>query len=144
KHQEAFSIDSIHQMNVSAIRGRLTDQGMAHNVVMQGVSGKKVHDIYVTAWNSGLKTTYYLRTLGATQTEKATLDANKFGFTQKRIYKVNEESFAHISNGISENGASEAQTQEFSMEKIEIITTDEAIVEGKICSISSDPDCEVC
>jgi ribonucleoside-diphosphate reductase alpha chain len=35
----------------------------------------------------GLKTTYYLRTLGATQIEKATLDAKKFGYTQKREYK---------------------------------------------------------
>jgi ribonucleoside-diphosphate reductase alpha chain len=40
--------------------------------------------IYFTAWELGLKTTYYLRTLGASQVEKSTLDANKFGFTQKR------------------------------------------------------------
>ena len=140
KHQEAFAIDPIHQINVSAIRGRWIDQGMAHNVFMQGVSGKKLHDIYVTAWNSGLKTTYYLRTLGATQIEKATLDANKFGFTQKRIYKVNETNFAinnvsHETSGPSDN---------ISVEKMEEISTDEAIVEGKVCSISSDPDCEVC
>ena len=34
----------------------------------------------------GLKTTYYLRTLAASQIEKSTLDAAKFGFTQKREY----------------------------------------------------------
>ena len=34
----------------------------------------------------GLKTTYYLRTLAATQIEKSTLDAAKFGYTQKREY----------------------------------------------------------
>ena len=51
---------------------------------MKGVSGKKLNDIYMTAWKAGLKTTYYLRTLGASQIEKSTLDANKFGFTQKR------------------------------------------------------------
>jgi ribonucleoside-diphosphate reductase alpha chain len=33
-----------------------------------------------------LKTTYYLRSLGATQIEKSTLDGKKFGFTQKREY----------------------------------------------------------
>jgi len=32
----------------------------------------------------GLKTTYYLRTLGASQIEKSTLDAEKFGYTQQR------------------------------------------------------------
>ena len=34
-----------------------------------------------------MKTTYYLRTLGATQIEKSTLDAKKYGYTQKREYK---------------------------------------------------------
>jgi ribonucleoside-diphosphate reductase alpha chain len=35
----------------------------------------------------GLKTTYYLRTLGASQVEKSTLDADKFGYTQRRDRK---------------------------------------------------------
>jgi ribonucleoside-diphosphate reductase alpha chain len=34
----------------------------------------------------GLKTTYYLRTLAASQVEKSTLDAGRFGFTQTREY----------------------------------------------------------
>ena len=40
----------------------------------------------MTAWQYGLKTTYYLRTLGASQIEKSTLDAKTFGYTQKRTY----------------------------------------------------------
>ncbi len=137
KYQEAFEIDPIHLMTISATRGRWIDQGMSHNIFMQGVSGKKLHDIYVTAWNAGLKTTYYLRTLGASQIEKSTLDANKFGFTQKRIYKVDEQ----LSSQVAETAQAKV-TEE--TEKTEEIATDEAIVEGKVCSISSDPECEVC
>ena len=68
------------------------DQGsQSHNIFLQGVSGKKLDAIYTKAWQCGLKTTYYLRTLGATQIEKATLDAKTFGFTQKRSYTVSQE-----------------------------------------------------
>ncbi|CAG8577819.1 7995_t:CDS:2 [Ambispora leptoticha] len=51
---------------------------------MKGISGQKLHEIYFAAWEKGLKTTYYLRTLGASRIESSTLDAAKFGFTQKR------------------------------------------------------------
>ena len=40
---------------------------------MAGASGKKLDDTYKLAWKRGLKTTYYLRTLGATSTEKSTV-----------------------------------------------------------------------
>jgi len=128
-YKEAFEIDPLHLINITAARGRWIDQSISHNVFMKGISGKLLNDIYLHAWNTGVKTLYYLRTLGASQIEKSTLDANKFGFTQKRIYKTTQS---------AENAVS---TQE---EKQEIITSDEAIVEGKSCSISSDPDCEVC
>jgi ribonucleoside-diphosphate reductase alpha chain len=40
--------------------------------------------VYRTAWELGLKTTYYLRTLGASQIEKSTLDMDEYGKTQHR------------------------------------------------------------
>lgn len=138
KYQEAFAIDPVHQINITAARGRWIDQGISHNVFMQGVSGKKLHDIYVVAWNSGLKTTYYLRTLGASQIEKSTLDANKFGFTQKRIYKIDDIATTNASSQTPVSNEVPA------LEHGEALSTDEAIVEGKVCSISSDPECEVC
>jgi ribonucleoside-diphosphate reductase alpha chain len=58
---------------------------------MKGTSGKKLAEIYLTAWKLGLKTTYYLRTLAASQVEKSTLDASKYGFTQKREYTATPE-----------------------------------------------------
>jgi ribonucleoside-diphosphate reductase alpha chain len=94
KYKEAFELDPEVMIDISAARGRWLDQSQSHNVFMKGVSGKKLHDIYIKAWQKGLKTTYYLRTLGASQIEKSTLDAKKFGFTQKReytaTYKVTE------------------------------------------------------
>jgi ribonucleoside-diphosphate reductase alpha chain len=39
---------------------------------MAGASGKKLDETYKLAWVRGLKTTYYLRTLGATSAEKST------------------------------------------------------------------------
>ena len=42
-------------------------------------SGKALHNMYMMAWKKGLKTTYYLRSLGATQIEKSTTDINRRG-----------------------------------------------------------------
>jgi ribonucleoside-diphosphate reductase alpha chain len=39
--------------------------------------------MYILAWEKGLKTTYYLRTLAATQVEKSTVDVNRFGIQPK-------------------------------------------------------------
>lgn len=128
KYKEAFEIDPLHLIHVTAARGKWLDQSISHNVFMRGVSGKMLNDIYVAAWKSGLKTTYYLRTLGASQIEKASLDANKFGFTQKRVYKTMDSS----TSGVTSN------------EKQDIMSSDEDIVAGKSCNISDDPECEVC
>lgn len=92
KYKSAFELDPIHLLKVTAARGKWIDQSQSHNVFMEGVSGQKLDEIYKTAWKVGLKTTYYLRSLGASQVEKATLDAQKFGFTQKREYTALSES----------------------------------------------------
>jgi ribonucleoside-diphosphate reductase alpha chain len=86
KYREAFDIDPVWALKLTAARGKWIDQSQSHNVFIKGVSGKKLHKAYVAAWRFGLKTTYYLRSLGATQIEKSTLDASKYGYTQKREY----------------------------------------------------------
>jgi len=127
KYKEAFEIDPLHLIHITAARGKWLDQSVSHNVFMRGVSGKMLNDIYIAAWKAGLKTTYYLRTLGASQIEKASLDANKYGFTQKRVYKTMEASASVVEEA-----------------KKDTMTSDEDIVAGKACSISADPECEVC
>ena len=128
KYQEAFEIDPLHLIHITAARGKWLDQSVSHNVFMKGVSGKMLNDIYVSAWKAGLKTTYYLRTLGASQIEKSSLDANKFGFTQKRIYKS------------MENQSAEAAPQV----KEQVVASDEDIVVGVACNLSDNPECDVC
>jgi ribonucleoside-diphosphate reductase alpha chain len=86
KYREAFELDPVQALRLTAERGKWVDQSQSHNVFMKGTSGKKLAEIYLTAWKLGLKTTYYLRTLAASQVEKSTLDASKYGFTQKREY----------------------------------------------------------
>jgi ribonucleoside-diphosphate reductase alpha chain len=89
-HIESFQLDPLHLLKMTAVRGKWIDQSQSHNVFLQGSSGKLLEQIYMTAWKLGLKTTYYLRSLAASQIEKSTLDAAKFGFTQKRVYSSAE------------------------------------------------------
>ncbi|MDA3851854.1 MAG: hypothetical protein PF447_11355, partial [Spirochaetaceae bacterium] len=74
-------------MEMTARRGKWIDQSQSHNVFMRGASGKLLDEIYMVAWEKGLKSTYYLLTLAATQIEKSTLDAQKYGYTQKWEYQ---------------------------------------------------------
>ena len=83
KYKVAFEIDPSWYLKLAAVRGKWIDQSQSLNIFMQGTSGKILSEIYIQAWELGLKTTYYLRTLAASQIEKATLGSN-YGFTQKR------------------------------------------------------------
>jgi len=57
---------------VRARRQKWIDQAQSLNIYMAGASGKKLDETYRLAWQRGLKTTYYLRTIGATHAEKST------------------------------------------------------------------------
>lgn len=84
RYREAFDIDPIWCLRLTSARGKWIDQSQSHNVFLKGTSGKALHDIYTSAWKMGLKTTYYLRSLAVSQIEKSTVEASKYGFTQKR------------------------------------------------------------
>jgi ribonucleoside-diphosphate reductase alpha chain len=86
KYREAFEIDPIAALHPTAVRAKWIDQSQAHTVFIKGASGRKLSEVYQAAWRMGLKTTYYLRTLAASQVEKSTLDAGRFGLTQTREY----------------------------------------------------------
>jgi ribonucleoside-diphosphate reductase alpha chain len=87
KYLEAFELDPEWMVDITAARGKWIDQSQSHNVFLKGVSGKQLDAVYKRGWRKGMKTFYYLRSLGASQIEKSTLDAKKFGYTQKREYK---------------------------------------------------------
>ncbi|MGQ0577468.1 MAG: ribonucleoside-diphosphate reductase subunit alpha [Betaproteobacteria bacterium] len=69
----AFEVDSAWIVEAGARRQKWIDQAQSLNIYMAGASGKKLDDTYKLAWKRGLKTTYYLRTLGATSAEKSTV-----------------------------------------------------------------------
>jgi len=118
KYRETFEIDPIAALQATAVRGKWIDQSQAHTIFMKGASGRRLSEVYRAAWRLGLKTTYYLRTLAASQVEKSTLDAGRFGFTQTREY--------------------EAPVPARSMVPAPAATADPAL-----CRID-DPDCEAC
>jgi ribonucleoside-diphosphate reductase alpha chain len=75
----AFQIDGHWLVECASRRQKWIDMGQSLNLYMSSPNGRKLNDVYLLAWRKGLKTTYYLRTLAATQIEKSTLDINKRG-----------------------------------------------------------------
>jgi ribonucleoside-diphosphate reductase alpha chain len=71
----AFEVEPQWLVECAARRQKWVDQSQSLNLYMAGASGKKLDDTYKLAWLRGLKTTYYLRTLGATHAEKSTVNA---------------------------------------------------------------------
>ncbi|GAA6137853.1 ribonucleoside-diphosphate reductase subunit alpha [Arenicella sp. 4NH20-0111] len=67
---QAFEIDSHWLIEAAARRQKWIDQAQSLNLYMATPSGKQLDSLYKTAWSRGLKTTYYLRSLGATHMEK--------------------------------------------------------------------------
>lgn len=111
----AFEIDPSWIIRCASRRQKWIDMGQSLNLYLGQPSGRRLDEMYRMAWQAGLKTTYYLRSLGATQVEKSTVDINKFG-VQPRWMK---------NASASANIAVERQP------------------EVQQCSID-DPDCEAC
>lgn len=70
KYATAFEVDSRWLIEAAARRQKWIDQAQSLNLYMAEASGPKLDALYKLAWVRGLKTTYYLRTLGATHMEK--------------------------------------------------------------------------
>ena len=68
----AFEVEPRWLVEAAARRQKWIDQAQSLNIYMAGASGKKLDDTYKLAWLRGLKTTYYLRAMGATHAEKST------------------------------------------------------------------------
>ncbi|MDO9284196.1 MAG: ribonucleoside-diphosphate reductase subunit alpha, partial [Aquabacterium sp.] len=122
----AFEVDAQWLVEAAARRQKWIDQAQSLNIYMAGASGKKLDDIYKLAWLRGLKTTYYLRTMGATHAEKSTVAAGA----------MNAVSSGGVGGGgLSALDAAAAQTQSA------IDATPATDI--KFCSIDN-PDCEAC
>jgi len=69
----AFEIEPRWLVDAASRRQKWIDQAQSLNLYVAGASGKKLDITYKMAWLRGLKTTYYLRALAATTTEKSTV-----------------------------------------------------------------------
>ena len=134
KYKEVFEISADWLIRTAAYRGKWIDQSQSLNIFMRGTNGKMLADVYSYAWRMGLKTTYYLRSLAASQVEKSTVDTAAFGDTHKRDFSSSSSVGGNIITSIDATVATQVSTQTM------VATSQETL---KVCSIL-DPDCEAC
>lgn len=77
----AFEIDPTWLVEAASRRQKWLDQSQSLNLYMLEPSGRKLDNLYRLAWIRGLKTTYYLRSLGATRVQKSTVSHYQFNTT---------------------------------------------------------------
>jgi len=123
----AFEIETQWLVEAAARRQKWIDQGQSLNIYMAGASGKKLDETYKLAWLRGLKTTYYLRTVGATHAEKSTVKAGQMN---------------SVSSG-SDSGAKLAAPVAAAPAAPVLAPVTEAATDVKFCAID-DPGCEAC
>lgn len=75
-YKTAFEVNIDYLVRAAAKRTKWIDQSQSLNLYMAKASGKALDTLYKSCWLKGLKTTYYLRSLGATDTEKSSINDN--------------------------------------------------------------------
>jgi len=78
-YRTAFEIEPRWLIECASRRQKWIDMGQSLNLYLAQPNGKQLSEMYELAWEMGLKTTYYLRSLAATQIEKSTTDTNRRG-----------------------------------------------------------------
>jgi len=121
----AFEVEPVWLVEAASRRQKWIDQAQSLNIYMAGASGKKLDETYKLAWIRGLKTTYYLRTVGATHAEKSTVSRGQL-------------------NAVSSNagGGMSMAASSAPVAAAEPLTAEPA-TDIKFCSIDN-PDCEAC
>jgi ribonucleoside-diphosphate reductase alpha chain len=119
----AFEIDARWLVEAGSRRQKWLDQAQSLNLYMSQPNGKKLDNLYKLAWVRGLKTTYYLRSMGATHVEKSTMD------DASKANRLSAVGGNYISLGKGKSNGSGAASGD---------------TEGpKACSVL-DPECESC
>jgi ribonucleoside-diphosphate reductase alpha chain len=129
----AFEIDPKWLVEAASRRQKWIDQAQSLNIYMAGASGKKLDETYKLAWLRGLKTTYYLRTIGATHAEKSTTKAGALNAVS-----------ADMGGSVAASAASSAAAPALGATALSIPTE----VAGAVCTLRpGDPgfeECEAC
>lgn len=84
----AFDFDPRWLVEAAARRQKWIDQAQSLNLYVAQPSGKLLDKLYRLAWKRGLKTTYYLRSLGATSTEKSTVQKSELNAVSNEAPKA--------------------------------------------------------
>ncbi|MBI4253320.1 ribonucleoside-diphosphate reductase subunit alpha [Candidatus Uhrbacteria bacterium] len=150
KYKEVFEIEPQWLIYAAAYRGKWIDQSQSLNIFFRGTSGKVLNDTYMLAWSLGLKGTYYLRTLAASQVEKSTVNTTQFGATHNRKSDIVEK-FQRAASGASEQEQNANTSNIQPVEDRAVVTVSETSTtvvvatqpEIPLCKIA-DPDCESC
>lgn len=118
----AFEVDTVWLIEAGSRRQKWIDQAQSLNIYMAGASGKKLDETYKLAWQRGLKTTYYLRTISATQAEKSTVTR---------------------SGQLNSVSSSAAPVMAAAAAPIAVVEPELPATDMKFCAID-DPGCEAC
>lgn len=121
----AFAIEPRWLIECASRRQKWLDMGQSLNLYLAQLNGKQLSEMYQLAWEKGLKTTYYLRSLAATQIEKSTADTNRRG-SQPRWMK-------------NKSASSDIQVQR----EDEPVSAEAESAPVKACLIN-DPTCKSC
>ncbi len=117
-YQTAFAVDPYFLIEATSRRQKWIDMGISFNLYLANPSGPALSEMYTTCWRKGLKTTYYLRSLAATQIEKSSIDVNRHGVQPKWMKSRSSSSDVAIQRDVAATTVS-------------------------ACSID-DPECEAC
>ena len=123
----AFEVDAAWLVEAAARRQKWIDQAQSLNIYMAGASGKRLDETYKLAWVRGLKTTYYLRTMGASHAEMSTVSRGDHNAVSARA------SAGDMGLSTFDMAATQARAQ----------MSDGPATDVKFCAID-DPTCEAC
>ncbi|MEB3768223.1 ribonucleoside-diphosphate reductase subunit alpha [Acinetobacter sp. MD2] len=125
----AFEVDPRWIVDAASRRQKWIDQAQSLNLYIAGANGKKLDITYKMAWLRGLKTTYYLRALGATSAEKSTINTGALNAVKPTTV------------------AAVAATPVVAEKKAEVVAEEDGFSQAapvpQACSIDN-PDCEAC
>lgn len=126
----AFEVDTRWIVDAASRRQKWIDQAQSLNLYISGANGKKLDITYKMAWLRGLKTTYYLRALGATSAEKSTINTGALNAVKPATVEA-----APVAAPVVEAKKPEAAVEEEGFTQ--------AAPVPMACSIDN-PDCEAC
>ena len=87
----AFEVEPKYIVESASRRQKWIDQAQSLNLYINNADGKKLDITYRMAWYSGLKTTYYLRSLAATTTEKSTVKQGNLNAVSAEVTEAPQE-----------------------------------------------------